>query len=397
MSRYNPKVFTNVDSLKDIKHDLLHQLLCRFPRFCEEQQLHLNNGVIKNEDVCRAFLNAGNSMVEDAHDLMEALQSITEMAHLGSRSVLTAMGKANGLALPEGPDVTDADFALHCWLNHQSLFTAAYAKARVKKFQSFLYYAGKTYQERTFPEITDQKTAALQAEINLWLKDNGRMPNCRVYFFPHGDRLSIVLKYGMPLIRDIAAKKDGDGEGVFYNPQKHDLLIYDRKYDEISLNTPNISDQDKTYRRSVAKYLFDDENYFEQEKTYSLVELQKITTPRNFLSAGVKRASLVEITFDRKHRREIWQASDLQSALVRHNNYESEHKPEIVAAKFKLILDRKGSPQRVVTIENGNKARLDRSEDGLVIDEWIRSQRFIKAQKNEEKGDVAMVAEPTFA
>ena len=244
-----------------------------------------------------AFLNVGNSESnqEEAHDLMEALQSISEMANLNSRAVLNSMGKSQKLSLPNGPDVSDADFALNCWLNHQGLFTAAYAKGRVKNFQSFLYYKGAKIKEQEFPSITDDKVSAIQVKMNAWLKENGRMPNCKLYFFPHGDRLSIVIKYGMPLNRDVASKKNGDSEGIFYNPQKHDLLIYHRIYDEISLNTPNISDQDSTYRTVIGEQLFGDENYFKQEKEFSLTELETINEPRSFLSPGVKKGSLGRI------------------------------------------------------------------------------------------------------
>ena len=399
MSRYNPKVFTNVDSLNDIKPELIHQLLSRFSEFCKEQELNLNNGVITNDKICETCLNAGASEHEEAHELMEALQSISEMANLNSRAVLGSMAKAQSLTLLDGPDVSDADFAIYCWLNQPNLFAAAYAKGRVKNYQSFLYFNGKTSAERHFPEITEDKTAAIQADINAWLKENGRMPNCKAYFFPHGDRLSIVLKYGMPLARDVASKKNGDSEGIFYNPQKHDLLIYHRIYDEISLNTPNISDQDDIYRIVIGRHLFEDDDYFKQEKVFSLAELEGITEARSFLSAGVQRASLVELTYDWEYETEIRRSSDLQKSLIRRNKSEIEKKPKIVSAKFKLILDKKGKPQRMVTLENGNKARLDRSEDGIIIEDWVRAQRFLKVEpKTKNEADsVGLTEEAAFA
>lgn len=400
MSRYNPKVFINVDTLSEIKIERLQAFLLCFPDFCDEQGLGSDSEKITYENISNAFLNVGNceKNKDEAHDLMEALQSISEMANLDSRAILGAMGKAQKLTLLDGADVSDADFALHCWLTHQSLFAAAYAKGRVKNFQSFLYFNGKGRAEKPFPEIDDEKTNALQADINAWLKENGRMPNCKAYFFPHGERLSIVLKYGMPMIRDRASKKNGDSEGVFYNPQKHDLLIYHRIHNEISLNTPNISQQDDVYRRLIGKHLFNDEAYFDEEKEFSLAELQKVEAPRNFLSPGIKKATLVELTYDWGFEKEIRQSTDLQKTLIRRNKSELEKKPDIVSAKFKLILDKKGNHQRMVTLENSNKARLDRSEDGLLIEDWVRAQNFLKAkEKPQELENVDTVKESVFA
>ena len=51
MSRYNPKVFTNVDSLGEIKIELISQFLTRFPDFCEEQGLNLRDGEVRYEAI----------------------------------------------------------------------------------------------------------------------------------------------------------------------------------------------------------------------------------------------------------------------------------------------------------------------------------------------------------
>ena len=53
----------------------------------------------------------------------------------------------------------------------------------------------------------------------------------------------------------------------------------------------------------------------------------------------------------------------------------------------------------MVTLENGNKARLDRSEDGIIIEDWVRAQRFLKVEpetKN-EADSVGLVEEAAFA
>ena len=46
MSRYNPKVFTNVDVLGGLDAELLIQLFKKLPKFFEAHEIHLENGTL---------------------------------------------------------------------------------------------------------------------------------------------------------------------------------------------------------------------------------------------------------------------------------------------------------------------------------------------------------------
>ncbi|WP_419904658.1 hypothetical protein [Kiloniella sp.] len=54
MSRYNPKVFTNVDVLGGLDAELLIQLFRKFPKFFEEHEIHLENGTLNFENITKA-------------------------------------------------------------------------------------------------------------------------------------------------------------------------------------------------------------------------------------------------------------------------------------------------------------------------------------------------------
>lgn len=86
MSRYNPKVFTDVDSLSGLNGDLLVQFLKQFPKFFAAHGIHLNNGGLNYEQLRTVLMNPKEEVHNDpeTHDLMEALHLITEMSDHGS-------------------------------------------------------------------------------------------------------------------------------------------------------------------------------------------------------------------------------------------------------------------------------------------------------------------------
>ena len=79
MSRYNPKVFTNVDSLGELDARLLIKLFKKFPDFFSAHNINLENGALNFEEVTKAFISPKESVQDsdETNDLMEALQLIT--------------------------------------------------------------------------------------------------------------------------------------------------------------------------------------------------------------------------------------------------------------------------------------------------------------------------------
>jgi hypothetical protein len=144
MSRYNPKVFTNVDSLGELDSGLLIELFRKFPDFFAAHNIHLNNGTLDFEEVTKAFIRPLDSVQdkEETNDLMEALQLITEMSSHDAMDSLLAAAKEQKITLNFQADSSPADIALYCFLHQENLFHTEYARSLVKNYRGFSFYWG---------------------------------------------------------------------------------------------------------------------------------------------------------------------------------------------------------------------------------------------------------------
>ena len=192
--------------------------------------------------------------------------------------------------------------------------------------------------------------------------------------FPQGHLVSIVIKYGKPLKRELKIK-DGETESIFYNPQCHDLLIYNRDSDDISVRTDGEKGQLPEYLRCIGKHIFGSESYFEEKKIFSLDKLHEIqTASHNFASVdGIEDVKLVELQYDWGGKIEIRKSGNLLGTLIRKNGLESTSKANIIYAKFSIRFEGSNTPCKV-DIRSGNQATFGRDEDSLVIEDWINDQ-----------------------
>lgn len=381
MATYNPKIFTNPDSIAGIDTTFLAEFFKRFPKFFEAHGVHLNNGGLQYAQIIQILMNPDASVRDDkeTHDLMEALQTITEMANQESMDALNTAAKQKNITLQgKSPD----DVAIYCWLHHPDLFHTQYARALVQNFKSFSYFLGANGYARAFPAYTEQTIKDMQAELDNWFGENKRLRDCRVYLFPHGQRVSIVIKYGMPLNRTIKMEK-GDSESIFFHPQKHDLLIYDCGKDEISVKTDNKKGQQEAYLDCIGRHLFGDENYFAVPKKFSLKKLTEIdSADHDFLSVhGISRIVLTELQYDWAGETEIRKSENLLRTLVRKNGRDSIKKATPRVAKFRFWFTGNKTP-RVVEIREGNQAKFGRDSDSQLVEAWINDQGFIDKPKS---------------
>ncbi|WP_375657233.1 hypothetical protein [Bartonella sp. CM120XJJH] len=386
MSRYNPKVFTNIDSLGELDAGLLIQLFKKFPNFFKAHDISLENGVLNFEEVTKAFICPNDSVQDsdETNELMEALQLITEMSSQDAMDSLLLAAKNQNITINYQPNSSPADIALYCFLNQENLFHTEYAKALVKNYRGFSFFWGDQGQKRDFPVVSEDIITALQSELDEWFASNNRLRNCRVYMFPQGHRVSIVIKYGKPLKRELKMK-DGETQSIFYNPQCHDLLIYNCNTDDISVRTDGKKGQLPEYLRCIGKHIFGNESYFAEKKVFSLDKLREIqTSAHNFASVdGIEDVRLVELQYDWGGEIEIRKSGNLLGTLIRKNGLESTSKANIIYAKFSVCFEGNNTPRKV-GIRSGNQATFGRDEDSLIIEDWINDQQLI-IPKNPKK------------
>lgn len=387
MSRYNPKVFTNVDVLGGLDAELLIQLFRKFPKFFEEHEIHLENGTLNFENITKALIRPNDNVQDsdETHELMEALQLITEMSSQEVMDSLISAAKDQGIELHYTPG-SHEDLALFCFLNQPDLFHTEYARSLVRNYRGFSFYWGSHTQKRSFPEISDGTITALQSELDDWFASNNRLRNCRVYLFPQGHRVSIVIKYGKPLKREFKMK-DGETGSVFYNPQCHDLLIYNCDSDDVSVRiSSKKKGQIEEFLRCVGKHIFGNEEYFSEQKKFSLEKLRDVDNAAHSFATtdGVEDVKLVEIHYDWGGETEIRKSGNLLNTLIRKNGQESTKRAAINFAKFSVKFEgvKKARP---IDIRAGNRATFSRDEDFLVVEDWITDQGLVEPRTSKQE------------
>ena len=380
MPIYNPKIFTAVDQLSSIHSDLLIQLLRQFPAFFDAHGIQLDQDVLDFEAVCRALFAPKDDVQADekTHELMDALQLITEMSHQDAMDSLLAAARENNISLNFGLDHSPADVAIDCWLHHANLFHTEHAKSLVKNYRGFRYFLGSVGHKCDLPHAKEVNIKAMQNELDDWFASNNRLRACRIYLFPQGSLLSIVIKYGKPLKREMKMK-DGETESIFYHPQCHDLLIYDSEQDEIKVKTDTKKGQLLTYLHVIGQHLFGDEAYFKEKKTFSLKKLQDIKTSAHDFATidGVEEVKLVELQYDWGGEIEIRRSGNLLETLIRNNGQHGRKNTHIVYAKFSIRFNGHKKPRKV-GIRAGNLATFCRDEDSLIVEQWIDDQGFVE-------------------
>ena len=172
--------------------------------------------------------------------------------------------------------------------------------------------------------------------------------------------------------------KDGETESIFYNPQCHDLLIYNCDTDDISVRTDGKKGQLPEYLKCIGKHIFSIQNYFDKKKIFSLDKLGEIqSAAHNFVSIdGIEDVKLVELQYDWGGEIEIRKSGNLLGTLIRKNGLESTKKANIIYAKFSIRFAGNNTPRKI-GIRSGNQATFGRDEDSLIIEDWINDQEFV--------------------
>ena len=240
----------------------------------------------------------------------------------------------------------------------------------------------------------------MQADLDDWFAANNRLRNCRVYMFPQAHRVSIVIKYGKPLKRELKMK-DGETESVFYNPQCHDLLIYNCDTDDVSVRiSTKKKGQMEAFLGCVGKNVFGDDQYFSEQKRFSLDKLREIdNAAHNFATVdGVEDVKLIEIHYDWGGETEIRKSGNLLHRLIQKNGLDSTKRAAITFAKFSVKFEdvKKARP---IDIWAGNRATFSRDEDFLAVEDWITDQGLVKPRtlKPEAALHVENALEPATA
>lgn len=393
MSAFNPRIFTNPGRLKEISPQRLKAFLTPWQDYFTARNLDLSAAPIADlpyDGIAHILLNPDESVPEN---MVDALYYVHETANTEAMEELLERAEHAGLQLDADPEVTAADVAVQIWLTKPELLQCHHAETVAFKRTNFMYFSGSATKKTTgsLPVISEAAFNAMQDHMDGWFEKKRRGHDCRIFAFPRGKKVWLLVRHGMPMRREGKHQDNGESGIAFYRPQQHDVLIYDSETDEIGVNAGTKGERE-LYLETFGDVLFGSETYFEKSERYTLEPLRD-SGPNSMACdeiEGIKKVRLVE--FGRfwpgaVPEREIRKSDDLFKAYAE-NWHLRLGKGTFTHATFKFAFE--GTKrERSVTIRPANIARYERESDEAMIEEWLKARGFwnIQAEDAEDEDD----------
>jgi len=382
MATLNPRRFAHPDALKAINPTRLLQFLASYNSYLDGRGLAWP----EDEDIDYAALADILMKPDDQMPtrMVDALYFVHEMATPEEMDNLIKAASAEGIELDHDQDTTPADFAAQIWLKAPDLLEGMHAEVLVMKPKSFTHFKSEEPGSKAFTPPSEQTLNALQTELDLWFDDHKRGTGSKVRYFDYGNKVSVLVRHGMPFKRE-GSLKEGQSETVFYRPEIHDVLVYDRIANELSVHAGTKGERE-LYLSAFGRRLFGDAEYFPDAEKFTLEPL-KSGDPECLACVdieGMEEVKLTELQF-------FWGGPYGDIEIRKSKNYlaslaaRQQSIPEtarLIQASFSVKFENAKNP-RTVEIRPSNIATYTRDDDSVLVEEWMIARGFIVERKEE--------------
>ena len=388
MATLNPRRFAQPDSLKAINPDRLLAFLDPYKEYLAGRGMPwptTNTQEIDYETLTGILMKPDDQMPTR---MVDALYFVHEMATADEMDSLIKAAKDEGIELDHDPKTTPADIAAQVWLKAPDLLERMHAEVLVMKPRSFTHFKSEEPGPKIFTPPSDATLDALQGGLDAWFDEHKRGTGSKVRHFDHGDKISFLVRHGMPFKRE-GSLKEGQSETVFYRPEIHDVLVYDRIVNELALHAGTKGERE-LYLAAFGKHLFGDAEYFPDDQKFTLEPLKSGDT--SCLACGdidgIEEVKLTEV-------QRLWGGAYGDIEIRKSKNYlaslasRGDRIPEqanLILASFAVKFDDAKIP-RSAKIRPPNVATYTRDEDSLLVEKWLRARGFIV--EREEEADAA--------
>jgi len=369
------RFFSQPEILRRIDPENLLSLLADHAAALEVLGLKLPDGTAVELDYDRLI---GLLMTPDRLPaaLREAFYFIHELATPeGMECLLDAAGRA-GLEIVGRPGPTPGDVAVQAWLKDSELLERTHAEQFLRNPRTFESFATAV---APVPKHSDPAAAAasMKADLDDYFEKKKRGRNTKVFAYVRPDGVWFLVRHGDPFKREGAIGERGESVGVYYWPEKFDVLALDPTEGELRINARNKGEK-KAYRTIFGRHLYGDDGFFGGEDKYTLEPLREKGEDALTPVEGIEQVVLVEVDFYRGgsfHEREIRKADDVFGAY-RARNKQFPAKAPITKACFRVTFSDSETP-RTVTIKPPNVAQYTRDADSVIVETWLKARGFI--------------------
>lgn len=380
MPAFNPRIFSNPDRLKQIAPARLKAFLEPWKDYFQSRNLDVaawSTDDMPLEAIAGVLMNPDASVPED---MVNALYYVHETASHEAMDELLDRAAAAGIEIDKDHEVSVADVSVQIWLAQPMMLQRQHAETVAFQRSNFMYFAGSRPKKTAaaLPTITDAIAKSMQDRMDNWFEVKRRGRNSRIFVFPRGEKIWLLVRHGMPMRREGKHQDDGESGIAFYRPQQHDVLIYDSVTDEIGVNAGTKGERE-LYLKTFGEALFGSEDYFDRSERYTLDPLRELG-PDAMAHGDIEGIAGVRfVEFGRRwpgkiSEMEIRKSEDLFKAYG--DNWEKRLTGgAFTHATFKFAFE--GSKrERSVTIRPANIARYERESDEEVIEAWLKARGF---------------------
>lgn len=389
MATYSLKRFAQPEVLKTIHADNLQRFLNPYAEYLGGRGFTFQqdgNGQLDYVLLCRILMQPTEGIPAE---MVDALYFVQEVADDDLFDELLGIAQKEKVDVPG--DSTPADLAVLLWLKDPELIKRPHAETLMLKPKNFLSYQSISGKGKKI-DLSDSNIRALEADMDGWFEQNKRGTGCTVLHFdmPNEKKVYFLVRHGMPFKRE-GTIEAGETGSVFYRPEFHDVIIYDREVNELQIFNKSLSKKERNmYLAAFGLRFFGNAEYFPNVDKYTLQPL--VTDGVDSLSChdipGIEDIRLVELQLQSRGRyneRSTFRSKNLFAGWDE-RGMDMPRFGHLVSASFQVKFENSEKP-RTIKIKTPNVASFDRKEDAHVIDLWMRARGFIKQQEQTKKDE----------
>ena len=370
-----------LDLLETVKPELLLRFLRPFASYLVSKGVALDGVAVDAAWLARVHevLNAVDSAMPA--ELQQSLLDVADLTTEGAHEHVLAAAKNQQLGLfAVNARTTPEDLAFEVYLDHRDLFRAAHARTQTGEVRRLVEFSART---PTPLEGHDRggKRALLARLVGDWFRGRNRTGYCDVQVTEVGDTVTFLIVHGRPPRNHGAIESEDRRTRVTYVPDKHDLVVFDRKTHRLGVNAQFSSEQD-FYRRALGRVFWNDDDHFVAEPIYTgepLVEEGASALGPHGVPGlqGVVLRALTVASPDPALGVIAWKGHDLGGALASPLGRLLLRHGEIRHFQLALILS--GRPRAVrVDVDVPNHLAFDRRLGGDIVHEYLLESRFMR-------------------
>lgn len=380
MANFKPHRFSNPSTLKSITRPLLVELLHPHQAFLGNRRFAMSDPDALDYEALAAILMTPNS--DTPSELAEALYFIDEMATPHGMDAILNEAAAIGLDLTCGAEWTPADVAVRFWLKDRHAFERLHAEQFLTKPRSFESFQSIASPPRK-PSLPSGTTLqALEKALNDWFETRQRGRGTRVFPYSREDGVWFLVRHGEPYKRE-GALENGQPVGVFYRPERFDVLRYNPKIGELSVHARTKGEKE-LYRKQFGLHLFGNPDFFPaigQAGKYTLEPLRHEGRLALVCAdlPGIEYVTLGELHFYHSGVHgyvEVIKSQDVFDSMEEFQRT-MPRRARLTKAAFKVKFAHAARP-RTVTIRPPNVALFDRESDSELVETWLRARGFVQ-------------------